>query len=247
MIFALIGILFFFKSRKRKKLETDWDKSRDVILKFGVDHWVDQVRRLIVLEGFEKVLDVGSGDGQWLLALNKCGLNTFGIEPGIEIIKNTKKTLKKFGCEKNVTLKRAPAESIPYKNGEFDLIWCIGVFMFTQQQQTLSEFNRVLRKGGCVVISANGLGFFVMYLINGIVNFSLENITYGLNGMLNTFQKWTFGKQAGTCAVNSNEMAKLFKANGFVVKQTNLWLPHDLYPLEHFGFPTNYVYVAVKR
>ena len=80
----------------------------------------------------KKVLEVGSGNGQWLIALHNLGSQQVeGIEPNIDILNFSKKKINDFGKTGKINLIRASSEKIPHENNKFDYLLCFGVFMFT--------------------------------------------------------------------------------------------------------------------
>lgn len=241
------GALFVRRPRNEVEPDTTWEKSRKDILSYGIEYWVNLIRQLGQCDLDQRVLEVGSGDGQWLVAFTQCAREVVGIEPGNETFPLTLQTLDEYRCLDKVEAMQAPAEEIPLEGQSVDLIWCIGVFMFTRHQEALSEFQRVLRPGGRLVITANGLGYFLKYVLDGIRYRSRRKTNYGLNGIYNSWYKWLTGRQLGTSAVSHAEMIKLLDTAGFDLQDTRLWLAHNKYPLEHLGFATNYAFIAVKR
>ena len=146
----------------------------------------------------------------------------------------------------NIDIIDSSAESLPFPDNSFDLLLCMGVFMFTDQNIALKEFFRVLRPNGQLLLTANGLGYFIMKAKEGILFSQFREIKYGLTGLLYSFVKWNFGIQLGSCAVNTGEMSHKLKTQGFQLVTVSLYNMMELYPLEHFSFPTNYGFKAQK-
>jgi len=237
----------FVRRPKQPEFDTSWEEGRKRIFEKGIEHWENQCDVLRVKRQGIDVLEIGSGNGQWLIAFTRFANRVCGIEPNEKIYRYSLEKIKEYHVENMVEVKKAPAEHIPYGEREFDLVFCAGVFMFTRQDKALKEFNRVLRDNGQLLITANGLGYFVMYLLNGLRYFSVEKTAYGLKGMLNTWIKWSTGKQIGVCAVSHSEMKKKLARNGFELFDTRIWLSMELYPLEHLGFVTNYAFLSRKK
>ena len=233
--------------KKSKENDVSWETGRQRIFDFGIDYWENKLQELNLKKDGIDVLEVGSGNGQWLIAFSRFANRVEGVEPGYEIIEYSREKLKEYGVDKKVNVTQSFAEELPFEDKSFDLLFCSGVFMFTNQEKALKEFSRVLRDNGTVVITVNGLGYFMMYLIDGMKYKSVDKTRYGILGILNTFIKWAFKKQIGTCAVSYNEMNKKFNQENFNVVDTRLWLPMDFYSLEHAGFTTNYAFTARKK
>ena len=92
------------------------------------------------------VLEVGCGDGRRLLYLNKKykKINFFGIDPSSAAIKN-----------KEIFLKKATADKLPFKKNFFDIIIYGFCLYLTDNQDLIKivfEADRVLKKNGIIVI-----------------------------------------------------------------------------------------------
>lgn len=238
-------INLFYKPKERE-FDTSWKTARERIYNYGMDYWEKQLLNLGVEKLPIDVIEIGSGNGQWLITFAKFASKIVGIEPSDLIRNYSANKLKEYGFEQKVELKKGFAESIPYANESFDLLFCSGVFMFVNQKKALKEFNRVLRNGGKLILTVNGLGYFIMYLKRGMKFYSIEKTSYGIEGIINTIIKWITGKEFGTSAVSISEIEKIMHENGFDIHDRRVWIQENLYALDHFGFPTNYVFIATK-
>jgi ubiquinone/menaquinone biosynthesis C-methylase UbiE len=70
----------------------------------------------------KKVLIDGAGTGQELISFLKMGYNTYGIEPNHDAIQIIKCKCNKYQFDADRIIK-AYAESLPFKNSFFDLVW----------------------------------------------------------------------------------------------------------------------------
>ena len=70
--------------------------------------------------------------------------------------------------ERKIEILNGIAENLPVEDVSVDLVLCSGVFMFTQQELALKEIARVLKPDGKVCFTVNGLGYFIMYILNNI-------------------------------------------------------------------------------
>ena len=147
----------------------------------------------------------------------------------------------------NKSMINASAECLPFPDESFDLLLCMGVFMFTDQSLAMAEFKRVLRPGGKILITVNGLGYFIMKIKDGIIFSQYSHLIYGISGLLFTLIKWYFNFRLGPTAVNTNEMKKILALNDFTLDRVWLHNDIDLYSLDHFSFPTNYAFRATKN
>lgn len=235
--------------RKTKRISRDksWEFGRSLIYKLGIGYWEDILCDFRLKIKGEKVLEVGAGNGQWLIALDNLGAGeVIGIEPNDNVRSYGLERLREHGKFERVVLEKAAAERIPFSDSYFDCLLCMGVFMFTKQSQAMGEFNRVLRPGGSLLLTVNGLGYFLMKLKDGILFSQKKEITYGLIGTVNTLVKWMTGIQFGVCAVSVSETKEMLDRFGFKLERVWIHNDIDLYPLEHFYFPTNYAFRAIK-
>ena len=92
-----------------------------------------------------KILDHGAATGLALLPWKKKGWDTFGIEPHIESVK----VAKSYG----LNVKQGYGEKTGYKNNFFNLIISLGSFEHAYDiNATFSEFNRILKKNGNLIL-----------------------------------------------------------------------------------------------
>lgn len=236
-----------FKSGKKSR-DTSWEFGRKLIFDLGISYWKDMLLDFRLDIKDREVLEVGSGNGQWLIALDALeSRKVVGVEPNDNIREYSLERMEEYSKIGRIKVDNASAESLPYPDASFDCVLCMGVFMFTRQQKALEEFHRVLRPGGQLVLTVNGLGYFIMKAKDGILFSKVKEIRYGLSGIINTLLKWATGFQAGTSAVNVSEMRNILKEREFQLQRVWLHNSIDLYPLEHCGFPTNYAFRAVKK
>lgn len=134
-----------------------------------------------------KILDVGCSDGQ-VSAMLKDGANKVW---GIDIAEKAVERARKRG----IGAWYGTAYEIPFENGMFNVIFCSHVIEHLfDTQKALSEFNRVLKKGGTLIIITENLNSFkermlflfgktptVMQDPNHVKFFNPKSITQELN------------------------------------------------------------------
>lgn len=232
---------------KRKPRNTSWHYGRELIYSHGIPHWKDHLADFRLQVADKDVLEVGSGNGQWLIALNSLGARSVSaVEPNDKVREYCSERLREHELQNRVLIKNASAELLPFPDASFDLLLCMSVYMFTEQSAALEEFNRVLRPGGLLLLTVNGLGYFLMKTKDGILFSQHSEIQHGVTGIFSTVIKWVTGVQIGTSAINVNEMTKRLTDSHFRLERCWLHIDMDLYPLEHFAFPTNYAFKAIK-
>ena len=110
------------------------------------------VRRLAEVADVKgkKILDVGcgvGGPGRILATEYDCNVASINIS-GTQLRTSKRITLEQ-GIEEKVLYVRADAESIPFRNSYFDVIWTFNMFYHVQdKKRAIQEFNRTLREKG---------------------------------------------------------------------------------------------------
>lgn len=114
--------------------------------------------RLGNMEGRE-VLDVACGTGEWLDYFRKQGASIAGIDLSQRAVDVCGERFPKgeFCC--------GPAESLPFADGRFDLITCMGSLEhFLDKGAALSEMRRVAKRGARFLILVPNAGFLTRRL-----------------------------------------------------------------------------------
>ncbi|MBP1996913.1 class I SAM-dependent methyltransferase [Paenibacillus eucommiae] len=128
-------------------------KYLDMLTKLGVGnaHPGGYEKTLLQLEKYplqagSKVLEVGCGTGRTacLLAEQGCEVTALDIRP--EML--DKARIRAQTLELTVRFVEGDACSLPFEEGEFDIVLVESVTNFTDTSKAVSEYNRVLRPGG---------------------------------------------------------------------------------------------------
>lgn len=116
---------------------------------------------MIQYTGKSRVLDAGCGFGQWSFALAACGNKRVdACDVSLDRINVFQEILAQTG-KNDVHPVVSPLERLPYENGVFDCVFCYGVIHATDINSVLDEFYRVLKNGGRLYFTANGLGYYI--------------------------------------------------------------------------------------
>lgn len=97
-----------------------------------------------------QVLDVGIGFGRFVSLYKERFINNIW---GSDISQGMVDECKKNYPEISKQIKTAPAETQPFKDSSMDLLICWATFDATYQEQSLLEFQRLLKDGGIALIS----------------------------------------------------------------------------------------------
>jgi SAM-dependent methyltransferase len=119
------------------------------------------VFELLVREGDllgRRVLDVGCGPGRVAAALAERGSRVWGVEPSAE--------MAALARDRISTVKVAPAEQLPFKDGWFERAVMVLVIHLLDRPQAFAEARRVLGPGGRLVVATFDPAHFERYWLN---------------------------------------------------------------------------------
>ena len=120
------------------------------------------------------VLEIGTGAGSDFSNWVAAGATATGIDLTTAAIEHTQAHLKSRGLDgKASELRQANAESLPFPDESFDLVYSWGVLHHTPQtDKALAEVLRVLRPNGrmkIMVYSKNSWSAWMMWAIHGLL------------------------------------------------------------------------------
>lgn len=122
--------------------------NEDITFKDSIERYKDMIPFFYEEKVDQKILIDGAGTGQELVNFHQMGYETHAIEPfepAIEIL-NLKAEYYNIPKER---IKKAFAESLPYKNNFFDMVWCWTVLEHVKDyDKSIREIVRVLKPGG---------------------------------------------------------------------------------------------------
>ena len=90
----------------------------------------------------ERVLDVGCGEGDSLILLDKIGLDVTGVDSSVSMILKSKESFSS-----KYALKLGQAEDLPFEDNEFDIVTFINTIGFLDRPvESLREAGRVANR-----------------------------------------------------------------------------------------------------
>jgi len=125
------------------------------VLSGGIDQvWRKKVVKLVLEKTPLQVLDVATGTADLALMAAQSGIpNVVGVDISEEMLAvGRKKVIAKYQSNR-VELKTGDAEALPFPDQQFDVAMvAFGVRNFEDLDKGLGEMNRVLKKGGRIVV-----------------------------------------------------------------------------------------------
>lgn len=127
------------------------------------------------------ILDVGCGIGQALFPLT-VSENAFGV--GIDISEKACRVGKEFYSthlpDVRVIFLRGKAESLPFASESFDIVNCSLTLPYTKNALALSEFARVLRSKGLLLLQIHHARYYLNEFRRGLISLDGLSILHGL-------------------------------------------------------------------
>ena len=121
-----------------------WNMHSEINLKLAIDNTRED----------DKILDVGCGVGNYIIALSKINRVCFGIDPLYEVSLLKAQQKNKDESVNNISLIRAVSENLPFGDEKFNMILHLSTLQHvSDQDKTLSEIERVLKKEGFLLVS----------------------------------------------------------------------------------------------
>ena len=107
-----------------------------------------------------RLLDVGCGAGQLALIAARAGAKVTGCDIAMNWLEKARARAAAEGLD--ITFEEGDAESLPYADGQFDVVTSlIGAMFAPRPELVAAELNRVCRPGGTIAMANWTPGGFV--------------------------------------------------------------------------------------
>ena len=122
--------------------------------------------RAIGFEQLGRVLDAGSGFGQWSVSLANLNNEVIGLDRSKERIAVSQLVANTLQL-RNLRFLQGALEDAPFSSEAFDAAFSYSVLYLTDYRKTLRTLYEILKPGGLLYFSTNGLGWYIYNLIEG--------------------------------------------------------------------------------
>lgn len=200
----------------------------------SIDDFAIKKRRKQILEhiSLERkiMLDVGCGNGLYILTFANSAKETIGIDISREGLAEAIKNKAELGGDTEFI--RASAEGLPLCDSTFDVVLLVEMLEHVRsQQKTLEEVNRVLKDGGYLLIYVpNKLYLFDMHglrigqrSISGLYGSSVPFFSWCPQLIRNKFERAKI--------YTKGQIITLLKKHGFIIQAVDYMYP----PLDRLG------------
>ncbi|MFC1809607.1 methyltransferase domain-containing protein [Candidatus Omnitrophota bacterium] len=110
------------------------------------------------------VVDAGCGYGQWSVLLARLNKKVYAIELDNARFEIAREVGMKSGVT-NCEYFHTSIENTKLADASIDAIFCYSAIYYTNFFNTLKEFYRILRPGGTLYFSTNGLGWYLYNIV----------------------------------------------------------------------------------
>ena len=180
---------------------------RDFLIKvIGIPHPVGRLRAKTALKYIKtnagKTLDLGSGEGIWMMELSKRKADMYGVDISFDALKNTQNILIANNSIPKIV--QGDAQRPPFKSNSFDQIICLDVLEHVEDPgRIFAEANRCLKKHGQFIITVPN----ELYLIKSVLPFDLRKHAKAMGHV--------------GAGINYDRLKKLAEKNGLVITDYN--------------------------
>ncbi|OFY64262.1 MAG: hypothetical protein A3H98_13765 [Bacteroidetes bacterium RIFCSPLOWO2_02_FULL_36_8] len=118
------------------------------------EHVFDKIADILGTNNHSFILDVGCGICAHSIRLAKRNYNVVAIDFSKNILDSASANISQYKLDNRIKVQQENILSMSFPDESFDYILCWGVLMHIPDiQQAIAELDRVLNRGGCIIIS----------------------------------------------------------------------------------------------
>jgi len=101
------------------------------------------------------ILDACGGTGRWSIRMARKGCRVVLLDISEKMLETAEKRIRREGLQNRIIIRREDITKTSYPDETFDMILCeLALLFFENPDILLKELNRVLKRGGTLIISA---------------------------------------------------------------------------------------------
>jgi SAM-dependent methyltransferase len=131
-----------------------------------------------------RVLDVGCGSGQELIPYVQRGAVSIGLDVAEEAGRAGRELFTQLGRPSAVAFLRGTVETLPFRDGSFDVVICRLVLPYVDNSRSLAEMIRVLRPRGVLLLQCLSLANYLDDLVAGVKRRSARSVLGAIRVMV---------------------------------------------------------------
>jgi ubiquinone/menaquinone biosynthesis C-methylase UbiE len=158
----------------------------------------------------KRMLEIGSTTGFTSVNMNLLtGCQCVGIDINQKSVDESIKYAKKQGAESRVKFIQGDATKLPFKDGEFDVVWASNVTSFiSDKEKAISEYLRVLCPGGTLVVVP-------IYYIKEVPDTILQDVSSAIGAKVEKWDKSFWMKLFTDISTRLNTNIELYYDQNF--------------------------------
>lgn len=132
---------------ERERLIQNWEKKQQT-----AEAVVEDFRKRAMDPEGKRILEVGFGNGAYLVAFSQAGAEVHGLEINETLLSLANELIKEEGVSASTQL--YDGRVFPFEKETFDAVYAISVLEHVDNRSLcMAEIARVLKKGGCAYIA----------------------------------------------------------------------------------------------
>lgn len=209
------------KTLQEPEIHRQWEDSyRTAENEAFYEEAFDYIKSVLDAPKNSTVLDAGCGSTAHSIRLVRRGFSVLAVDFSESVLKKAELNLQSSGLLDNIKLQRENILSLSFSDGTFDYILCWGVLMHIPDiEKAISELDRVLKKGGILVISEANM-FSIQSIIERTVKPLLGKGDATVHKTAAGLEYWK-STSSGKLLIRQTNIRWLkqkFTSNGFTIK-----------------------------
>ncbi len=165
------------------------------------------------------ILDACGGTGRWSIRMARKGCRVVLLDISEKMLETAEKRIRREGLQNRIIVRREDVTKTSYSDETFDMILCeLALLFFENPDVLLKELNRVLKRGGRLIVSAPNR--YVQSLVAVPEKPNPRDMENALDILLRRkYGTMPENKEVKIYAWTPDEFRKMLERNGFIVEK----------------------------